>query len=102
MKSVQEIITSPWRGSERSAEMVRSQLRERFGDECADKFDPAHDAAPFSAWISAGYAPRKNSKALKSIVITEVKDKKTGEVVRKIKRTVNLFHRNDVVKLSDR
>ena len=82
--------------------MVREQVRERFGDEVADSFSARTDAAPFSSWISAGYVPRRNSKALKSITILEVKNEKTGEVVRKIKRTVNLFHRNDVVKLNDR
>ena len=80
--------------------MVREQLRERFGDEIADDFDPATDAMPFSSWVAQGYAPRKNSKALKSITILEVKDEKTGEVVKKIKRVVNLFHKRDVIKIT--
>ena len=99
MQSIKEILTSPWRGSERSAEAVREQLRTMFNDEVADEFDPAHDAMPFSSWVAQGYVPRKNSKALKAITILEIKDKKTGEVIRKIKRTVNLFHKNQVTKI---
>lgn len=100
MKSIQEVLTSPWRGSERSAEMVREQVRERFGDEVADDFNPATDALPFTSLVAQGFVPRKHSRALKSIVIIEVKDKTTGEVIKKIRRVVNLFHKNDIVKIS--
>ena len=99
MKSIQEVLTSSWRGSERSASAVRDQVRERFGNEVADEFNPATDALTFTSLVAQGFVPRKHSKALKSIVITEVKDKVTGEVIRKIKRTVNLFHKNDIVKI---
>ncbi len=102
MRSVQEIITSPWRGSEHSEAAVREQVRLRFGDEVADSFSSRTDAMSFAAWLSRGFVPLKNSKSLKSVVIIEVKDKKTGEIVKKIRRVVNLFHRNDVVKLNDR
>ncbi len=80
--------------------MVRDQVRERFGDEVADDFNPATDALPFTSLVAQGYVPRKNSKALKSITIIEVKDKTTGEVIKKIRRVVNLFHKNDIVKIS--
>ncbi|OGG75311.1 hypothetical protein A3A41_01780 [Candidatus Kaiserbacteria bacterium RIFCSPLOWO2_01_FULL_54_22] len=100
MKQVKEVLVSPWRGSEKTAEDVREQVRERFGDEVADEFDPAADAMPFSSWLAQGYAVRKGSKALKSITILEMKDPEDEKKVRKIKRTVNLFHRKEVDKIS--
>ncbi|MEK7112581.1 MAG: hypothetical protein AAB875_04595, partial [Patescibacteria group bacterium] len=100
MQSIKEVLSSPWRGSERTAEKVREQVREKYGDEVAEDIDPATDAMPFSNWLSQGYVPRKNSKALKSITILEIKDPKSGEVVKRIKRVVNLFHKNQVTKVT--
>lgn len=97
MKSVAEIV-SPYRGSEKTYEMVKEQIRERWGDECAEEFDPAHDAAPYSFWISAGFQVRKFQKSLKSITFVDGKDEK-GEI-KKIRRTVNLFHRRQVDKIA--
>lgn len=100
MKSIKETLVSPWRGSEKTAEDVREQVRERFGDEAAEDFNAATDAMPFSSWLSQGYAVRKGSKALKSITIIEMKDPEDEKKVRKIKRTVNLFHRLQVERVS--
>ena len=100
MKSIKETLVSPWRGSEKTAEDVREQVRERFGDEAAEEFDPAADAMPFSSWLSQGYQVRKGSKALKSITIIEMKDPEDEKKVRKVKRTVNLFHKRQVQRIS--
>ncbi len=97
MKSIQELITSPWRGSERTFQMVQDQLRERYGDEVADEFDATCDAMPLVSWAAYGYRVRKGEKALKSITYVEIKNEK-DEVIKKIKRTVNLFHRRQVQK----
>jgi len=99
MKTIQEVITSPWRGSEKTYEMVREQLRERYGDEVADEFDPASDAAPFLTWASAGFRIKRNERALKSVTYVEVKNER-GEIEKKIRRTVNLFHRKQVEKIT--
>jgi hypothetical protein len=102
MKSVKEIVNvtdevlSPYRGSEATYEMVKDQIRERWGDESADSFDPYHDALPFASWASYGYRVRKGEKALKSITFVET-DEEDGPA-RKIRRTVNLFHKNQVEK----
>lgn len=96
MQSVKEIV-SPWRGSEATYEMVKGQLRERWGDEIAEEFDSATDAMPLISWAHFGYRVRKGEKALKSITYVEIKNDK-GEVEKKIKRVVNLFHRRQVVK----
>lgn len=95
MRHISENLVSPWRGSEATAEDVREQIRERWGDEVAEEFDPHTDAMPFSSWLKQGYGVKKGSKALKSITIVEVKDDE-GKLVRKFPRTVCLFHRKQV------
>jgi len=100
MKSIKEItLTSPYRGSEKTYEMVKEQIEERWGAACAEDFDPHTDAMPFSSWLAHGFVVKKGQKALKSITFVEVKDEKDN-VVRKIKRTVNLFHKRQVEKVA--
>ncbi|OGJ54793.1 hypothetical protein A2880_03400 [Candidatus Peribacteria bacterium RIFCSPHIGHO2_01_FULL_49_38] len=99
MKQVKEVLVSPYRGSEQTYEMVKDQIEARWGEACAEEFDPHTDAMPFSSWLSQGYAVKKGQKALKSITFVEVKDE-NDKVVRKIRRTVNLFHRKQVEKMS--
>ena len=101
MKSIQEVMTdsvvSPYRGSEATYEMVKQQIQERWGEECAEEFDPHTDAMPLVTWASYGYRVRKGEKALKSVTYVEVKNDK-GEIEKKIRRVVNLFHKRQVEK----
>jgi len=99
MKTIKETLVSPWRGSSKTEEDVREQVRERWGDEAADEFNAATDAMPFSSWVSQGYMVRKNSKALKSITIVEIRDPEDDKVVKKIRRTVCLFHKRQTQKM---
>lgn len=99
MRSIQEVISTPWRGSEKTYEMVREQIRERWGDQVAEEFDPGSDAAPLTTWASYGYRIKAGSKALKSVTYVEVKNDK-GEVEKKIRRVINIFHRKQVQKMS--
>lgn len=98
MISLKEVV-SPYKGSEATYEMVKDQIAERWGDEVAEEFDPHRDAMPYSSWLAFGYRVKKGQKALKSITFVEVKDE-NDKVVRKIKRTVNLFHRRQVEKIA--
>lgn len=99
MKKVKEVlepkITTPYQGSEATYNDVKSQLLERFGPAVADGYKPTENCAPFSIWAQAGFRIKKNEKALKSVTFIESKDEATGEI-KKIKRTVNLFHRCQV------
>lgn len=99
IKSVGEIIKSPWRGSEKTAELVREQIRAKYNDEVADKFDASTDAMPFASWLSYGYRVKKGEKSMKSITYVDVLDDK-GEVERTIKRNCNIFHRLQVQKIA--
>jgi hypothetical protein len=97
MQSIKEVV-SPWRGSEQTADAVREQIRQRWGDEVADEFDATHDAMPLVSWAAYGYKVRKGSKALKSVTYVDVKDDE-GKVERKIRRSINLFHKRDVERI---
>ena len=112
MKSVKDIVTapialtsrrhckkSPYRGSEATYEAVKEQIRERWGNECADEFDPYADCMPFSSWLFHGFRVRKGEKALKSVTFIEVKDE-NDKVIKKIKRKVNLFHKCEIEKVA--
>ena len=97
MQSIQEKLVSPYRGSEKTYELVREQLRERYGDECADSFDPRCDAMPFACWANYGYRVKPKERALRSVTIVEMKNDR-GEVQMRIPRTVLLFHKSQVQK----
>jgi hypothetical protein len=102
MKSVKEVIDtpviSPWRGSEKTCEMVREQIRERWGEEAAEAFDPQKDAMPLPSWARYGYRVRQGEKALKSVTFVESEDEDGGPT-QKIRRTVNIFFKNQVEKV---
>ena len=98
MNSIKELV-SPYKGSEATYEAVREQLRERYGDECADEFDPYSDAMPYSSWLIYGFRVKKGEKALKSVTFVEVRDQ-DDKVMKKIRRVVNLFHRRQVEKVA--
>lgn len=94
-----ESLASPYRGSEATYEMVKEQIRERWGDECAEEYDPHTDCMPLISWAAYSYRVRKGEKALKSVTYVEVKNTK-GEVEKKIRRVVNLFHKRQVDKVA--
>ena len=99
MKQVKVVLVSPYRGSETTYEMVKEQIEARWGEECAEEFDPHTDAMPFSSWLAQGYVVKKGQKALKSVTFVEVKDE-NDKVVKKIRQTVNLFHKRQVEKMT--
>src|SRR3989344_5836283 len=89
MEHISKILTN-WKGSQQTADMVRDQIRQRWGDKAAEAFDPRYDARPFAQWLNIGYRVKKGEKALKSFVILEEKDE-DGKVVKKHVRKINLF-----------
>jgi hypothetical protein len=50
-------------------------------------------------WGDNGYVVRKGEKAIKSFIIVEKKDEKTGEVVEKRLKNIFLFYEKQVEKL---
>ncbi|PIR83687.1 hypothetical protein COU18_03345 [Candidatus Kaiserbacteria bacterium CG10_big_fil_rev_8_21_14_0_10_51_14] len=98
MQSMKQTLVSPYKGSETTYEMVKEQIAKRWGEDAAEEFDPYTDAMPFSSWLAQGYVVKKGQKALKSVTFVEVKDE-NDKVVKKIRRTVNLFHKRQVEKM---
>jgi len=99
MKKVSEVlepkITTGYMGSKATYEDVKGQLLERFGPKVAKSYKPSENCATYRTWSEAGFTVKKGEKALKSVTFIEKEDEETGEMKR-IRRTVNLFHRVQV------
>ena len=96
--SIKQIV-SPYKGSETTYEMVKAQIAERWGEDAAEQYDPHTDCMPYASWLAFGYRVKKGEKALKSVTLIEVRNNK-DEIVRKIRRTVSLFHKRQVIKVA--
>ncbi len=97
--SIKEILEGPkvsnYQNSEKTREMVASQIKERWGESELKNYDPNKSALTFASWVHLGYRPKKNSKALKSIVIIDKKDS-LGNVIGSYPKTINLFYYKSV------
>lgn len=102
MKTIKDVIdtpiVSPYRGSQKTYEMVRAQIEERWGSRVAKQFDPYKDTLPYSHWAKYGYKVKKGETALKSVTFVESEDPNTGEP-KTIRKTVNLFHKKQVERI---
>ena len=89
MEAIGELIAaSNWTGSQKTAEMIRNQIRERFGSEAAKLYDPTSNALTFREASKRGYRVKKGETSLKSITFIE-KEENGG--IKKIPKTVHLF-----------
>jgi hypothetical protein len=91
--SIGDVIVppSPFSGSELTKKMVAEQIRERYGDEAAERFNPFMDCRTFNGWKEISWRVKRGEKSLRSITFVEIFDKQ-GNSVKKIPRTVHLFH----------
>ena len=92
-------IISKWTGSEKTSELVRGQIAERWGAEEAKRYNPRENCLTFKVWRANGYAVRKGEKAIRSFVVVEKKDAKTGEIIEKRLKNIFLFYEKQVEKL---
>lgn len=90
---------SNWTGSATTAELVRKQIFDRYGQDEANNYDPKSNCLTFNQWLKQGYKVKKGEKAIKSFIVIEQKDDK-GAVVRKFPKTVNLFYVRQVEKIN--
>ena len=95
---MERTIVSNWTGSVNTAEHVRKQIFDRFGQEEANNYDPKSNCLTFNRWLENGYQVKKGEKAIKSFIVIEQKDK-DGKVIRKYPKTVNLFYIRQVEKV---
>ena len=82
-------------GSKANYDDVKMQLEERFGKKVAANYNPATNCATYRTWSEAGFTVKKGEKAIRSVTFIEKEDEETGEMKR-IRRTVSLFHRCQV------
>ncbi|MFA6446706.1 MAG: hypothetical protein WCW31_00420 [Patescibacteria group bacterium] len=88
-------MPSSWRGSEKTAQLVRSEIAERFGSEAASLYDPSLNARTFRGWLKVGYRVKAGEKSLRSMTMVEKKDSQ-GNIVRKYPKQVCLFFQTQV------
>lgn len=79
--------------------MVAKQIALRFGSEEVQNYNPYVNYMTFKQWLAAGYRVRRGERALKSVTYVEVKDK-SGEVIKKYPKTVNLFYEKQVEQIA--
>ena len=94
-----EKLISTWTGSATTAELVKDQIIDRWGQDEANNYDPKSNCLTFNRWLESGYKVKKGEKAIKSFIVIEQKDKE-GKTVRKYPKTINLFYIRQVEKLA--
>ena len=98
MKSVEELVATPFTGSDLTRTMIKNQISERWGEAEAARYDPYQNARTFAQWLKLGYRVKKGEKSLRSITYVETKDEQ-GNVTKRIPRPVLLFYRLQVEKV---
>lgn len=96
MKSINQILVergveSPWRGSEKTAEQMRKQIRERFGNEAAEAYDPKRHVMSLRNWSRFGVRVNAGESALKTYTLIESDTEEEGEH-KTVRRSVPVFH----------
>ena len=84
-------VKSNWTGSENTSDLVRKQIAKRWGEDEAKRYNPFVNCFTFNGWLKNGYVVKKDEKAIRSFIIVEKKDKKTGAVVERRPKTIYLF-----------
>lgn len=87
---MQPVNTSVWQGSSNTATRVVREIRSRFGDKVANKYDPKTNCFTFLGWKQRGFMVKKGEKAIRSI--TFIKDDNEDDMVaRSYPKNVFLF-----------
>ncbi len=103
MQHISELINSDtpkttYKGSEKTYEDVKAQIKERYGDAEAERYDPYLLARTFRQWLKIGYRVRKGEKALQSTTLVEKRNEK-GELIRTYPKKISLFLDTQVEKV---
>ncbi|MDP2709422.1 MAG: hypothetical protein Q8O93_05290 [bacterium] len=93
------MLTTNYKGSETTKNMVSAQIVERWGEEEAKNYDALHNCATYKAWLSAGYRVKKGEKALRSVTYVEILGD-NNEVIKKYPKAVCLFYEKQVEQIT--
>ena len=85
-------VKSNWTGSENTSNLVRREIAKRWGEDEAKRYNPFDNCLTFKGWLKNGCVVRKDEKAIRSFIVVEKKDKKTGEVIERRLKTIYLFY----------
>jgi N-terminal domain of anti-restriction factor ArdC len=96
-KEVRYMEIAHWKGSEKTAAIVKEEIANRWGEEEAENYDPRNNCFTFKTWRTKGYHVKKGEKAIRSMTFKEVKDEDTKEV-KQYPKTVYLFYIKQVEK----
>lgn len=96
MKSINQVlkergVESPWKGSEKTAEQMREQIRERFGDKVAKSYDPKRHVMSLRHWSRFGVRINPGESALRTYTLIENDYEEDGEH-KSIRRSIPVFH----------
>ncbi len=93
MNNIQQLELEPtnYTGSKVTAEIVKSTLKERYGEEVANNWRPEFTRT-FRNWLMLGYRVLPGQKAIRTFTLIKGKDDKTW------KKPVFLFHINQCIK----
>lgn len=93
-------VPNGYRGSIKTAKMVRDQIRERYGSEAADSYEPSRSARTYKNWIKNGFIVKKGEKALESITMIDRKDS-SGKVIESYPKKIFLFYQSQVERIQN-
>jgi len=91
---------SNYQGSQKTFEKVKEEIRQRWGSDEAEKYDPFSNCLTFHVWSTNGYKVKKGEKSIRSIVIVEKKDDQ-GQVIKSWPKKIHLFYQTQVEKSSN-
>lgn len=92
------ITKTNYRGSVETFARVKAQIAERFGETEAEKYDPEKNCRTFNDWLRCGFQVKRGSKAIRSFIILESKDKNGRP--KKYVKTISLFYKTQVRKIT--
>src|SRR5437667_8245805 len=81
-----------WKGSMKTADAVREEIANRWGEEEAENYDPRENCFTFKTWLAKGYVVKKGEKAIRSMTLVEVEDTSEKGEKRTYPKTVFLFY----------
>jgi len=94
MQHINEIISSiksTYRGSLTTAKQTAEVIKQRYGIEEAQKYDPYTNCLTYRSWMQNGYKVKRGEHAIPSVTFIDRKNE-SGEVIATYPKRVHLFY----------
>lgn len=95
-----EQLSSVWKGSKKTAEMVRREIFNRWGKEAAQEYDPRKNCFTYKGWLERGFQVKRGENAITSITYVSIDkddDDSDESGTESYPKTVYLFYKTQVV-----